>query len=1383
MTPATTEQTSSVTWRFRLLVCCLVLTAVAFSQEPGRLLSDTKLDLILDPGAMLGRALHLWDPDGGFGQVQNQAYGYLFPMGPFFWAGDLLSVPAWATQRLWWSLLLVVAFLGVVKLSGVLGLGSPSSRIVAGFAYALSPRILTTLGPISIEAWPSALAPWVLVPLVLGSRKGPAWRAAALSALVVAAVGGVNAAATFAVIPLGVVWLLTREPGRRRRALMTWWPVFVLLSTLWWLVPLVLLGRYSPPFLDYIENASVTTFPTTLFDTLRGTSHWVPYVDRTWQAGNDLVSTGYVALNSAVLLVLGIVGLCLRSNRHRQFLVLSVLLGVALVSLGHQGVLEGWFAGFERSLLDGLLAPLRNVHKLDPVIRLPLVLGIAHVLSVAGVRSSTGVPSGGWRPRGTAFDGDRVAHVGLVVLSVVAVAGAATPALTGRLAPAGSFESIPGYWHRAVEFLEQDVHDTGEGTTALLVPGSSFATYDWGYPEDEPVQALGAPGWALRNAIPLAPPGNIRMLDAVEERLWTGQPSAGLAGYLRRAGIGRVVVRNDLQDTGDIPDAVLVHQALQGSPGIRKVADFGPKVRRPVRFEGRKESRLRVVAEDGWQATYRAVEIYEVSGARRAVVTTSPPVVVGGPESLLDLLDAGLLGEAPAVLATDAGRERSGGGLLLTDGLRRREVNFARIHGGRSATLTGDDQGRRGAPAREYTVGDDRWETRAEIIGARSVDASSSRAFADSTGEVQPAAHPFAAFDDRADTAWQSAESDGGTPWVGVDLDGPRDLREVSVLGGEDARAQEVRAVTDQGASRAVTVPPGTATTIPLPPGETSMLRVEAAPSARSQQLSIAEVRIEGLNVDRTLVLPAVPRRWGAPDAILLASTPTRDACVAVGDDVRCGPDRGSSDEEGGVLDRTVRIGVAADYSVSGVVRPVQGDALNGLVQRGQFVNVDASSTAIDDPRASAVAAIDGRIGTTWTAEADDPDPTLSLSWLGEREVRGIRMALDDQAAAARPLRVALVHPGGRQVVRLDRSGAARVKPFRTSQLDLRVIDHRRTVSRLGDGTSERRGVGVSEVRLDGVGLLPIQLSDVSVDIGCGFGPTLRVNDQFYATSVTASARQLFDNEPVPARTCGPGTVQVAAGRTRVVAAPAPAFRPDRVVMTTQAASETAATAPAKLSSESPVERRLEFRSLAEPGLAVVRENQNAGWRAVLPSGDAARGATADGWQQAWHVPAGENTVELDYVPDGLYRSALALGAGALVLIALAVTLLKTSSRQPPLRARRLPPWFMAVAGGLALGLAGGWWAVAVGALGAAASMLARRWFSAERVAWAAGLPLVSAACVYWLRPLGAEDGWAGALLAPQLFVAFTLGALAAADLDQGGGRSRSRMKGRSTAR
>ena len=41
-----------------------------------------------------------------------------------------------------------------------------SARIVAGVAYALSPRMVTSLGAVSIEVLPMAVAPWGLVPLV-----------------------------------------------------------------------------------------------------------------------------------------------------------------------------------------------------------------------------------------------------------------------------------------------------------------------------------------------------------------------------------------------------------------------------------------------------------------------------------------------------------------------------------------------------------------------------------------------------------------------------------------------------------------------------------------------------------------------------------------------------------------------------------------------------------------------------------------------------------------------------------------------------------------------------------------------------------------------------------------------------------------------------------------------------------------------------------------------------------------------------------------------------------------------------------------------------------------------------------------------------------------
>lgn len=1381
MTAGSSPGPGRVAWHFRLVTSCLVLVAVAFSQRPGRLVGDTKLDLVVNPGGMLVRALHLWDPQGGFGQVQNQAYGYWFPMGPFFWLGHALSVPGWAVQRAWWSLLLVVAFLGVVKLAGALELGSPTGRVVAGFAYALSPRILTLLGPISIEAWPSAVAPWVLVPLVLGARKGSPRSAALLSALAVAAVGGVNAAATFAVIPLGVVWLLTREPGPRRRSLMTWWPLSVLLGTAWWLIPLLLLGRYSPPFLDYIETSSVTTIPTTLFDALRGTSHWVPYVDRTWQAGNDLISTGYVALNSGVLLLFGIVGTTLAKNRHRQFLVISILVGLMAVTAGHGGTLHGWFTGPERAALDGVLAPLRNVHKFDPVIRLPLVLGLAHLISVMGSAASRAATSAG-REQQTPDDvrGERLRYAGVLTLCVISVLGAAGPALTGRLGAANDFESVPGYWSSVAQWLDQHSHDT----TALLAPASAFGYYTWGDPDDEPLQPFATSPWAVRNAVPLAPAGNIRMLDAIEGQLDSGRPSDGLAGFLRRAGIGHLVVRNDLR-ASDEPAAVLVHQALDGSPGIRRVATFGPWVGSPAQVGRGRQS---TIVDDGWTNEYRAVEIYEISGAHRAVVASGAPLVIGGPEDLLGLTEAGLLGDAPTVLAVDASEDVPHDGLLLTDGLRRREADFARIQDAKSATLAESDPGRRGAPARDYVLGTSRWETQARILGARSVSASSSRAFADTPGAVLPETLPFAAFDGLLDTAWRSGPPEGQRhPWVGVELESPRAVPSVVVVlageRGDEGAAARLRVQTDTGSSKAVVALPGEPLTVRLPPGRTSSVKVVGADPGR--ELSVAEVQIPGVDVDRTLVLPRVPVRWGAPDAVLLSATAGwRDACVDVGPDVRCGVGRGRVGEEPGAMDRTLRLGTGGSYAVSAMAAPVDGEALQGLIQRGQLVNVRASTSAVDDARASAVAAIDGNPGTTWMARPDDKDPTLSLRWLGKRTVRSVQVELDRDAAASRPSRVELVYPGGRQTVQLDDAGTADIEPFRASQVDVRVLAARTTTDLRADGSRERVGVGVSELRLGGTGLLPITLSRVPFDVGCAFGPTLRVGNALYPTTVSASPRDLFDGGMLPATVCGPPRIDVPAGSTRVVLAPAPAFRGVRLVMR-RGVIPSPVTAPTTATSTSPVERDLDVPSSGPARIAAVRENQNSGWTARAQGGGTAESVTLDGWQQGWRLTGHVDRIELRFTPDRLYRASLALGGVLLLLLAAAgLRFSRRPGSQRPLVSRSTSPTVLAVAGVLALGVMAGWLAAACGLAAAGASAVLGRRGSGELVPWMSGLLVAAAALFYWQRPLGSPAGWAGTLIAPQLLVAVALGLLASTDLAlPGRWKSFRRMAGRSTKR
>lgn len=1330
-------------FRIRLLAGWLLLSGLAFAQDPGLLVADTKFDLVTSPGGFLERALHVWDPQGALGQLQNQAYGYLWPMGPFFWVSDALGVPGWVTQRLWWSLVIGVAFVGAAWVARAVGVRSDLACLVAGVAYALSPRMLTTLGPISIEAWPGALAPWVLLPLVIGSQRGSPRRAAALAGLAVAMVGGVNAAATFAVIPLGVVWLLTRTAGPRRRSLMLWWPVFTLLGTLWWLVPLFVLGAYSPPFLDFIESTSVTTFPTTPFDTIRGTSNWVPYIDPGSRAGNDLVTTGYLALNSGVLLVLGFAGILRRQTPVRAFLAWSVAIGVVMVSAGHYGAVSGWFAGDLRTLLDGVLAPLRNVHKFDPVVRLPLVLGLAFALQgvLGGDTERARDPGGPSLARV-----QRVAFLGMTVLALV---GSMLPAVFGRVAPAGALLGVPGYWTETSDWLSE--HEDAGG--AILVPGSGFADYLWGSPRDEPLQWGTSARWVVRNAIPLTPPGTIRMLDALEERFAQGRGSSGVATALARAGIAYVVIRNDLERDSDVPDPVVVHQAIRQSPGLTRVARFGPMVGGGAHLD-RDDTRL--VVNGGWQAEYPAVEIYAVAAV--PAVAATPAVVAGGPEDVLDLADLGIVEDRPTILAADVPGDwpsaHPEAPLVLTDGLRARERFFGRIHDSASAAITPGDVRRNGNPSRDYLApGQDAWSTTVRLEGAAGLSASSSRSDANAVGGARRGDLPYAAIDGSPQTQWVSMPT-GETPaWWQVDLGRSVPVREVTVTGGADAPDnQQVRVAVGEVTSEPVDLGPGETRTVPLPEGAGgSSVRVSAV---NASILALAEVQIAGVRVDRSLVLPTLPASWGDPDAVVLrADRDARTGCLLVKLRPRCVVDQVVSSEESLGFRRVVPLPGGGIYAPRLSVRPKGGEALDAMVLQDQPVAVSASSQGVPDPLASPVSAVDGDPRTSWSASVDDLRPTLTLSWLGERSVTGVRVGLSNNTAGREPTRLTLTWSEGHLDVPLV-DGRASFPPILTDRLEIRVEESEDAVGLDFSGQSSVLPVAIGEIRLRGVPYLPLGLSGDARDYPCGTGPEVTIGAQVRQTAVSASPAALHAGVPVMGRVCAAGLapLSLTAGENEVIVTDSDSLAAESLVLRRvgePAAAEDAA--PVSIQSSGPVGRRIDPDGPLADGMVLgLRENANPGWEAVQ-SGRMLTPVVLDGWQQGWLLTEDTAPVRARFAPDGPYRTGL--GVGLLMFLLLAVSVLLGSRRRhsvepPALRSRRIPP-AVALVGTLAVGgWVAGWPGIAVVAGAALVLLLARgriaTLVTGEVLAWSFAGPCLVVAAAYAIAPWGSSGGWAG---------------------------------------
>ncbi|MDG4761466.1 alpha-(1-_3)-arabinofuranosyltransferase [Micromonospora sp. WMMD710] len=1281
---ATSSRSRRTARRFRHLTICIALTALAFQQAPGQVVPDTKVDLNVNPAGWLLRSLHLWDPTGTFGQLQNQAYGYLWPMGPFFLLGSELGLAPWVVQRLWWALLFCVAYLGAVRLAGRLGIGTPAGRMIAAVAFALSPRILTQLGWSSVEAWPSAVAPWVLIPLV-GLARGttPLRRAVAGSAVAVACAGGVNATAVAAVVPLALLWLATLTPVRRRVTAIAAWCGAVALATAWWLVPLLVLGRYSPPFLDYIETARNTTSVTDAVTTLRGASYWVAYLASpfgpTIPAGARLGNEPLLVAATLTVAALGVLGLSRRGMPHRRFLITGVVLGVALVGLGHVSDLPNILAAPQQRFLDGIGAPLRNVHKFDVLLRLPLALGMAHLIGLA-VRAARTAPA---RHRQRT-----VARAWLTAgVAMVAVTAVAAPALAGGLATPGSVKKVPGYWQDATDWLDAN---TGRGRV-LVVPGARFPAYDWGNTTDEITQPLLTSRWAVRNAIPFTPPTTIRLLDAIESTLATGSGSAGLADLLARSGISHVLFRADLDHgRSDTARPAVVRQALDRSPGLTRVTSFGP-----VRGGPANPDEFR---DQGLDVPVRALEVYRVDRAVEPVVAydrSDVTTVVGGPESLLDLAAAEQLSAAPTVLAGDA-PSGDAGSVAMTDGLRRRDVSFGRLRDNSSQTLTADDTFDDSAPAHDYLPewGPER-STVARFEGISGIRASTARSQVDSPGGARPEHQPYAAMDGNPATSWQSAPfAPSDRQWIEVGLANPTRVTRVEVWFDLKADALPTRVTVTAGYDSR-TVEQFTDHMVFELPGVHATREVQVSVDGAydlrplgNGSVGIAEIKIPGISTSRTLVLPAAPAT-DRPASVVMSAAPSTPACFTVDGRPRCSTDAVRGSEDASTIDRTLTLPSVGAYDAKVWARPTPGPDLDAtidkLVAEAQPLRlapqITASSTSVPDPTGRAGAVLDGNPATSWSPAVNDEAPILRLKWLKPQTITGLRFAVDDEVAATRLGSVRVVGDDGFRSSLLGDDGLLRLDPpMRTDEITIQFLD-KPSASSLDPyklRLPESLPIAVGEVTvLPGASAVEPRL-DTPLKLACGSGPTLRAGTARITTTLRGTLRDLLELREMPVTPCGKETPQrldLGRGEHRVVTTASTLASPTLVALVPQTPTPAPAAAASTIQVESwaATERRVRVSAHPVDRVLAVRENTNTGWQATI-GGRTLAALVVDGWQQGWILPAGASgEVLLSFTPDTTYRAGLLLG-GILLLVVVLLAVLpqrKPTGSTPVPRGRR----------------------------------------------------------------------------------------------------------------
>ncbi|WP_307787635.1 alpha-(1-_3)-arabinofuranosyltransferase [Mycolicibacterium sp. S2-37] len=1367
---------------------------LTFAQSPGQISPDTKLDLTANPLRFLARAANLWNSDLPFGQAQNQAYGYLFPHGTFFLAGDLLGVPGWVTQRLWWALLLVVGFWGVLRVAEALGIGTTSSRVVGAVAFALSPRVLTTLGALSSETLPMMLAPWVLLPVILALRGAGSVRLlAARSAGAIALMGAVNAVATLTGCLAAVLWWACHRPGRLWLKFTAWWIGCATLAVLWWVVPLVLLGRISPPFLDFIESSGVTTQWMSLTEMLRGTGSWTPFVAPTATAGSSLVTGSVAVLATVLVAAAGLAGLALRTMPARGRLTVILLVGVALLAVGYSGGLGSPVAAQVQAFLDADGTPLRNLQKLDPVLRLPLALGLIHLLSRVPLPGS--VPRPVWLGALAHPERDRRVAVGIVVLT--ALAAGTSLAWTGRLTPPGAFSAIPSYWHEAAQWL--DDNNTGDPTAGrvLVVPGAPFATQIWGSSHDEPLQVLGDSPWGVRDSIPLTPPETIRALDSVQRLLAAGRPSAGLADTLARQGIAYVVVRNDLDpESSRSARPILVHRAVDGSPGLTKVAQFGEPVG-PGTLEG-------FVTDSGLRPDYPPVEIYRVAAqhnpsAPYLVDADAMARVDGAPEALLRIDERRrLLGQpplGPMLLTADA--QRAGlpvPVVTVTDTPTARETDYGRVDDHSSAIRTPDDPRHTFNRVLDYPAAGTepvygRWN------GGR-LSVSSSAADSTALPNVAPATGPAAVIDSDSSTSWVSNSLQAALgQWLQIDFDKPVTNAALTVTPSATAIGAQVRRIevaTVNGTSTLRFDEPGKPLTVALPYGETPWVRLTATGTDDGSggvqfgitDLSVTQYDAQGfatpIQLRHTVAVPGPPADSAVAQWDLGSELLGRPGCVDSPEGVKCAATMALSPEEPVNLSRTLSVPAAMPVTPTVWLRARQGPNLAELIAEPGATRATGDSEVID-VLGSAYAAADGDPDTAWTAPQrvvqHRSPPTLTLALPNETEVSAVRVTPSRTQPPAHPTLVAVDLGNGPQVHELPpaaKSQTIALAPHRTSEIKVSLLDWKDIIDRTALGFDQLKPPGLAEVVALDSGGRPIGAADAAanrartVSLPCGQGPIIGVAGQFVPTTVTTTVGDLLDGAPVSARPCRTEPIELPAGEQELLVSPGTAFVVDGVQLSGPLARQIrpAATTPADTGAWGPDRREVTVSGAQRDRVLVVPESINPGWHARSADGDELTPIVVNGWQQGWVLPAATSgTVTLSFASNTLYRAGLIVGLSLLPLLALLAWLpARRRPTDPPARTWSPGP-LVAGAAAVALGavISGPAGAAVVGIALGVQYLLRHRRPLRDRVTvglTAGGLILAGAALAQ--HPWRSVDGYVGHSAGVQLLALISVATLAA---------------------
>ena len=1232
----------------------VVVFLILLGNASGRIFFDTKLGVDIAPEDFFARLWHLWNPNEWFGTLSDQYIGYAFPMGPFYLLGQILQMPVWLTERLWLALLVAVGFAGIVKLGKELEIGTERSRVVAGLAFALWPTFTIVIGSTSAGLLPGLLAPWAVVPLVRAARGGPLVSAAARSGVAVLFMGGVNATSTLDALILPGLFILCQMRGRRLIAMVICWSGAVALATGWWVVPLLLQAKYSYNFLPYIEQAATTTGTMSAATFIRGAGDWTAYLNlgQPWlSAGWAMVSSPMAIVAGATTAGAGLIGIARRDMPSGTWLRLSLGTAALLALAGYPGHLGGLFHQPIDQLLNGVLAPLRSVYKVEPAAAAVLALGIAHVLVLRARRASiVGDPS------------HRILwHVIAAPVIALVLIGIAFPYLSGQLLNPGSFTGIPKYWYQVSAFIRQH----SPRAPVLVAPAAAHGIYVWGETVDEPLEPLASSPWIEQGLVPYGGAGSQLLLNSLEAAISSGERVPGLAATLARSGIRYVIVRNDLNPvTLDYTPPQQIHQALASS-GFRRVAAFGPVVNRAQTNPG--VTQLRYLLP-----SYRAVEVF---AARWAAGTPMPPPVValpvshtvlvnGGPDALLQLAAEHVLVYAPAVIAGDQLVAKPAV-WAITDSLPRADHAFGSVNSTPSYLYTrtednpvDDPLGGAGGPPRQLLpVSSTGHQTVAVLAGAASVTASSSGSWLGETPQIDP----VNAFDANASTYWTEASPE--TPvgqWIQITFSHPIVLPPsigvaLLVKGSLRPVADRLTVTTAAGTVTSAVRRTGSMQPLAVKGGRTRTLRVTIAGVTGNVPggpgAGFVGIDIPGVTVTR---YSSVPQDQAGQQAAVVAYSFHRQvpppASLA---DLTAYPR----------MARQFVTSSANVFALSATALEIPGQKLNALLAKlapapTGGLQVTASSTLGSLPNLAPSNLFKAGRHGPWVAGA--ANPVLRLRWHGKRTIR--RMVILPVAGfGAAPESIKITSPDGTRYASIGLDGFTEIVPPLTTDrmtIGFPVVQYATTPQAVS-GQVVQLPVGLSKLSIPALKDLRVTTPAASTPfaLACGSGPRLSIDGRTLRTKVSGTFGDLTRFSPVNVSLCSTGSdVALVAGRHRLLAGKAGPFTITdlSLVSDLMSAGSNGNGRRVRVLRWQPESRQVRIGPGTEAYLE-LHQNVNSGWIATL-DGHTLTPVTLDGWQQGFVVPAGPGgVISMTFAPVKFYHAWIILSAvGVIALLAIA---------------------------------------------------------------------------------------------------------------------------------